>query len=712
MPRLIQGYVAIENGDRLEGVSVSNGREIVQTDSRGRYQLPCCSETRFVFITVPAGYAAADRFYFDLNSTDNFDFALQHHPESESTSFSFVQITDLHTTVDDRVFLEQDLAQIHREVGDRARFIVATGDLTDGGQREEYKTYLGAIAKSELPVYHAVGNHDDRAEKWGTNFMEVLGPMYYSFDYGPLHFVVYDGRRRRRTDSTDQECWMRADLEFQPPNKPVAIINHYPWGSEFYDRWKAYPIIATLSGHWHSTRLFVDGQTVHYNTPSLGFGGSDQSPRAYRLFTYERGKLKTISRALVPSEIFSGISFRPSSDNVAGVLHRFEETHPELGADWRLFHGNARRTGSAVIGPHPPLSLAWRAGTGGSIHLATPLVAEGLVFQSTKNEDTLSGNGLAACDARDGALQWRHTTNSAIKRAPAYCDGRLFLVTTTGLVQALTAASGERQWSYELGDPSQLWVYTTPLVVRDRVYIGANSCVVALDQETGDVVWRRDDLVPDDFPPCTNSPSACGECIVVGFYGQPTNLMVLDAATGKTVWTKAEGKPYDIYSTPVIDEDGTIYTVSAGAVRAYDLETGALKWEAPFTLNRVRATPALAEGRLFVCTGSGTLHALEAGCGRELWKWGACGNAPLFTPYAREGGVTLASPVVAGNCVYVAAANGYLYALDTATGTCVWGHNLQIPLAAPPAISGNGLWIGGCDGFIYAFSSSKHIALL
>ena len=174
MPRLIQGYVAIENGDRLEGVSVSNGREIVQTDSRGRYQLPCCSETRFVFITVPAGYAAADRFYFDLNSTDN----------------------------------------------------------------------------------------------------------------------------------------------------------------------------------------------------------------------------------------------------VAGVLHRFEETHPELGADWYLFHGNARRTGSALIGPHPPLSLAWRAGTGGSIHIAAPLVVEGLVFQSTKNEDTLSGNGLAACDARDGALQWRHTTNSAIKRAP------------------------------------------------------------------------------------------------------------------------------------------------------------------------------------------------------------------------------------------------------------------------------------------------------
>ena len=266
MSRLIQGYIRTANSNHLAGVSVSNGREVSQADNRGRYELPCYSETRFVFVTVPAGYVAANGFYIDLNTADHFDFVLRHHPESKNASFSFVQITDLHMTVNDRASLEQDLAQIHREVGDKAHFIVASGDLTDGGQREEYNAYLEGIAESELPVYHAVGNHDDRADKWGTNFMDVLGPTYYNFDYGPLHFAVYDGRRRLRTDDADQECWMRADLELQPSDKPVVIINHYPWGSEFYDQWKAYPIIATLSGHWHSTRLFIDGRTVHYNT--------------------------------------------------------------------------------------------------------------------------------------------------------------------------------------------------------------------------------------------------------------------------------------------------------------------------------------------------------------------------------------------------------------------------------------------------------------
>ena len=709
MSRLIQGCIRTESGNRIAGVSVSNGKEVVRTDIDGGYQLACNPEHRFVFITVPAGYVAADRFYIDLKKAGDFDFTLRHHPKSKDNSFSFVQITDTHISVDRRAFashLKEDLAQIHREVGGIAQFIVASGDLTAGGQREEYTEYLDAIVTARLPVYHASGNHDDDAEIQGVNFMDFLGPLYYSFDYGALHFIIYDGEGNLRCDGAEQDCWMRTDLEMQPSSKPVIIINHFPWGSEFYEQWKSYPIIATLSGHWHSTRLYVDGGTAHYNSPSLGFGGIDQSPRAYRLFTYEGGRLKAESRALVSPGIFSGISFRPHPDNVLGVVQSFGGTHPQPCIDWPLFHGNARRTGSAAIGPRPPLSLAWRAGTGGSIHMAAPLVAEGSIFQSAKNEDTLSGNGLVAFDACEGILRWCHSTGASIKRAPAYCDGRLFVVTATGRVLGLDAENGKLLWTYRLGDASRRWVYSSPLTGSGRVYTGVSSHFVALDQESGDVIWRRDDFGPNDFLPSYASPAAFDEYIIVAFYTQPTNLAVLKAATGEVIWAKTEGKPYHMYSTPVVGEDGTIYTVSGGAVRAFDLETGELEWEIPFTPNRIHATPALAKGRLFVSTGAGTLHALDARSGAEVWRWITGGDGALFTPYVRQGGVTLASPVVAGNYVYVGAANGYLYALDTTTGTCVWQHNLKVPLAAPPAISGNGLWIGGCDGFIYAFSAS------
>ena len=82
--------------------------------------------------------------------------------------------------------------------------------------------------------------------------------------------------------------------------------------------------------------------------------------------------------------------------------------------------------------------------------MAAPLVAEGSIFQSAKNEDTLSGNGLVAFDACEGILRWGHSTGASIKRAPAYCDGRLFVVTATGRVQGLTAENGKLLWTYRL----------------------------------------------------------------------------------------------------------------------------------------------------------------------------------------------------------------------------------------------------------------------
>ena len=199
MARLIEGCISTEEGERKAGVCVSNGRSVVRTDAHGLYQLPCRPEDRFVFVTVPAGYIAADGFYIDLKKAGNFDFTLKVYPESKRESFSFVQITDTHISVDRRAFaahLEEDLAQIYREVGGIAQFIVASGDLTAGGQREEYQEYLNAIATSRLPMYHASGNHDDDAEIEGVNFMDFLGPLYYSFDYGAAHFIVYDGGGR------------------------------------------------------------------------------------------------------------------------------------------------------------------------------------------------------------------------------------------------------------------------------------------------------------------------------------------------------------------------------------------------------------------------------------------------------------------------------------------------------------------------------------
>ena len=717
----IPGYVYDEKGGGVEGVCVSNGREVVRTDEAGRYELPRFDEVPYVWVTVPAGYAPMGHFY-RRPTVAAVDFMLRGYGESAGEVFSFVQISDMHISTEQRSLPEDfrgDLRWVLEEVGGEAQFVVVTGDLTGGGKAEEYAAYLEVLEGCELPFFHVAGNHDDDAEVAGAHFAEHLGPLYYSFDWGPVHFAVYDGeaymrRGRERVGNFEyvasvEDEWLRADLAAQPEGRPVVVLNHFPWGSEFYGQWGEFPIIATLSGHWHSTRLFVDGETAHYNAPSFSFGGIDQSPRAYRLFTYEGGRLRVETRTLAAAGVFAGITFRPSEDNVAGQVERRGDLRPQADAEWALFQGNIGRTGAGTQGPQPPLELSWKAGTGGSVHMASPLVAEGKVFQAVKNEDRVAGNGLVALEAESGELCWAAATGAALKRAPAYGGGLLFAVTMTGQVVALNAGDGEEEWTYQLGDPSRRWVYSSPLAWGGRVYTGVSSHFVALDQESGEVAWQRDDLGSDDWISSYPSPAALGRYLVMAFYTQPTNLAVLEASTGKTVWCKEEGKSHHMYATPVVDAEGSIYTVSGSAVRAFVLETGALRWEVPVALNRSQASPALAGGRLFVPTASGALHALDVGSGREVWRWDVGEEGALFTPYVRSGPATLTTPVVAGGYLYIGAANGGLYVLEAGSGQCVWQQNLGVPLAAGPALSGNGLWVGGCDGCVYAFVHNDQV---
>ena len=90
------------------------------------------------------------------------------------------------------------------------------------------------VKTSRFPIYHCIGNHDDNdTEAFGDHFMDVLGPTYYSFDYGPAHFVAYDGVRNSWPRPNHQDEWLRADLDLHR-EQPVVFLVHFPWGISFY----------------------------------------------------------------------------------------------------------------------------------------------------------------------------------------------------------------------------------------------------------------------------------------------------------------------------------------------------------------------------------------------------------------------------------------------------------------------------------------------
>lgn len=134
------------------------------------------------------------------------------------------------------------------------RLMINTGDLVaDGEVSEQWDTFFEIETPliSEIPLFPVVGNHDDDGEG-AVNFREAFAlpnnELYYSFDYGNVHFVMLDGHASteivcERDGQLMIECfdepqlqWLEADLSevcgrTEPPWIFVAI-HAGPFSSE------------------------------------------------------------------------------------------------------------------------------------------------------------------------------------------------------------------------------------------------------------------------------------------------------------------------------------------------------------------------------------------------------------------------------------------------------------------------------------------------
>lgn len=176
---------------------------------------------------------------------------------------TIAQITDLHVTTDkdplnqrrNEARLAQVMKAIH-ELRPRPVAIIASGDLVDRGEREEYIELKRLMAGCEIPVYYALGNHDGRAE-----FLEVFagpdartdanGYVQYAVDFETFRMVVCDtlgGPNHGEYDEA-RAAWLEATLDAEP-DRPTAVILHHPpimSGIRWMDPDPASPWIARLA---------------------------------------------------------------------------------------------------------------------------------------------------------------------------------------------------------------------------------------------------------------------------------------------------------------------------------------------------------------------------------------------------------------------------------------------------------------------------------
>ena len=135
-------------------------------------------------------------------------------------------------------------------------FVIITGDLIRDALRVSEITaenyYLmnqAKMSKFNIPVYSVPGNHElfgiergksmvsDQHPLYGKKmFQYFLGPNYYSFNYGGMHFIALDGVNYQDQwyyggIDDDQLTWLRQDLKHISEKTPIITFNHIPFVS-------------------------------------------------------------------------------------------------------------------------------------------------------------------------------------------------------------------------------------------------------------------------------------------------------------------------------------------------------------------------------------------------------------------------------------------------------------------------------------------------
>lgn len=309
-------------GDKpLPDVAVSDGRQVTLTDENGRYYIASDKESGFVFISVPGNYEVdikannRPQFFYRLKSDDSVeqhDFKLT---ATDNTNHVLLALGDM------------------------------TWDLYWYDNHYDLSNYLSTIQSVDIPLFHSTGNHDNDpycADDWLAEqaFKDIIGPTYYSFNLGNVHYIVLDniqyintgasegtvGKRNYNKKLTENQLiWLKNDLAtITDKSRPVFVAMHaqlyanptslpqvssisMSGGTTLVNYLKEFTNAHVITGHTHiNYTITPSDRLIEHNIAAIcatwwwtgknGYAGNhickDGSPGGYKIFTVDGNLVK------------------------------------------------------------------------------------------------------------------------------------------------------------------------------------------------------------------------------------------------------------------------------------------------------------------------------------------------------------------------------------------------------------------------------------
>ncbi|MCP4725580.1 MAG: metallophosphoesterase [bacterium] len=298
----------------IRGVGVSNGTDVVLTDTQGVYELTV-DEDDIIFVIQPSGYCVpvgmnnVRKFYYihkpggspQLQYSgvaptgplpDSIDFPLLKGSDSEN--FKIIVFGDTQPrNILEIDYLGRDIVSELVDI-EGYEFGMALGDVA-WDNLDLHNDVNGMIGRIGIPWHYLMGNHDGNLdvaqdeyadERWEATY----GPATYSYNYGKVHFIVFDDilyPDPRDNDGylgglrDEQLTFIENDLKHVPNDHLIVLSMHIPpfnenrysnaFKREVFDRLisllKPFPKTFSMAAHTHTQRhdFFKEGNWEHHH---------------------------------------------------------------------------------------------------------------------------------------------------------------------------------------------------------------------------------------------------------------------------------------------------------------------------------------------------------------------------------------------------------------------------------------------------------------
>lgn len=633
--------------------------------------------------------------------------------------FTFIHVSDLHFPRDDSAQTLRLLRGVgESEVDLRAfgltvpapSFIVASGDLVEfSGGNGWWESYINAFEGVNLPVFHALGNHDNTWQAMANTLRGVGLASYYSFDAYGCRFIVLNSatyQDPRPSFGEEQIVWLRKEMEGVTPDTPVFLVFHHPLeGREFsssydwrrvLDVMRPYNVASIHVGHYHSVTAkrkqavdeVIGGSTFGPNSGFAFVSVKDDTLRvAYQRIAMEAPEEKMLEKPLFPAVRYPEISItKPASSD--------KETLP-LSISATLTGRDNITSATFTINDKEDLSGALELKRDGGQWTAEGLFAGTLLPGShfltvefkSEGED-YSRSTQFFVEPVGSPTVWRKYLEAASKATPVVHDGVVYVGTNDGRFWALDAATGEVRWKAE----TRAEILTSALVHDGAVYFGNGDGRLFAYSLDGSKLWEF--KTGQAF---YSTGVAMGDRVI--FACNDGHKYALDARTGRLIWKN--GDPEYSIESPLFAWDGKVYSGSWDQhIRCVDASTGELLWKEIGEGSRIEAAkryyspgdamPVVAGGKVFAADRRYNLTILDAKTGERL---------------GTMEGVAATGLSEDGNFIYLRRTTGNLVKMDTDQNV-IWEVNAELnALPVAPVEKHGVVFVASAQGKVSAVSA-------